>query len=218
MKEKIQELENKVQSQEDFKKRITWTFAIVVTVALILEYAIKGRASDIHIEAQEGKTRVRYRIDGLLQEKLTLPKTIHDSLVSRIKILSGMKIDEKRAPQDGRFNFKMAEEEVDLRVSTLPTAFGEKVVLRLLKKTGGIPSLNELGLSGPQLKILTDAVTRPYGIVLVTGPTGPSSFNEGIPPVFLSKRSTTFSPNAVGSVDTRRSTSSSAILKLNRPS
>jgi type IV pilus assembly protein PilB len=145
---------------------------IAKIVKTILEYAIKGRASDIHIEAQEGKTRVRYRIDGLLQEKLTLPKTIHDSLVSRIKILSGMKIDEKRAPQDGRFNFKMAEEEVDLRVSTLPTAFGEKVVLRLLKKTGGIPSLNELGLSGPQLKILTDAVTRPYGIVLVTGPTG----------------------------------------------
>lgn len=145
---------------------------IAKIVKTILEYAIKGRASDIHIEAQEGKTRVRYRIDGLLQEKLTLPKSIHESLISRIKILSGMKIDEKRAPQDGRFNFKMADEEVDLRVSTLPTAFGEKVVLRLLKKTGGIPSLNELGLSGPQLKALTDAISKPFGIVLVTGPTG----------------------------------------------
>lgn len=83
-----------------------------------------------------------------------------------------MKIDEKRAPQDGRFNFKMADEEVDLRVSSLPTAFGEKIVMRLLKKTGGIPSLNELGLNGPQLKALTDAIAKPYGIVLVTGPTG----------------------------------------------
>lgn len=145
---------------------------IAKIVKTILEYAIKGRASDVHIEAQEGKTRVRYRIDGLLQEKLTLPKSIHDSLISRIKILSGLKIDEKRAPQDGRFNFKMGIDEVDLRVSTLPTVNGEKVVMRLLKKTGGIPTLPELGLSGPQLKMIQEAISKPYGIVLVTGPTG----------------------------------------------
>lgn len=145
---------------------------IAKIVKTILEYAIKGRASDVHIEGQGGKTRVRYRIDGLLQEKLSLPKTIHESLISRIKILSGLKIDEKRAPQDGRFNFKMGVEEVDLRVSTLPTVNGEKVVMRLLKKTGGIPTLNELGLNGPQLKAIQDAITKPYGIVLVTGPTG----------------------------------------------
>ncbi|MFS8160511.1 MAG: GspE/PulE family protein, partial [Candidatus Roizmanbacteria bacterium] len=145
---------------------------IAKIVTTVLEYAIKGRASDVHIEPQELKTRIRYRIDGLLQEKLVLPKGIHEALVSRIKILSGLKIDEKRLPQDGRFNFKIGKEEVDLRVSTLPTVHGEKVVMRLLKKTGGIPSLNDLGLRGPQLKALEEAVTKPYGIVLVTGPTG----------------------------------------------
>ncbi len=141
-------------------------------VSTILEYAMKGRASDVHIEPQETRTRIRYRIDGILQEKITLPKGIHDSLVSRIKILSDLKIDEKRVPQDGRFNFKLGENEVDLRVSTLPTVFGEKIVMRLLKKTGGVPSLNELGLRGPQLKILEEAILKPYGIILVTGPTG----------------------------------------------
>ena len=141
-------------------------------VSTILEYAMKGRASDIHIEPQETRTRIRYRIDGILQEKITLPKGLHDSLVSRIKILSDLKIDEKRMPQDGRFNFKLGENEVDLRVSTLPTVFGEKIVMRLLKKTGGIPSLDELGLRGTQLKILQEAITKPYGIILVTGPTG----------------------------------------------
>lgn len=141
-------------------------------VNTILEFAVKSRASDIHIEPAETKSRVRYRIDGILQEKLSLPRTIHDSLVSRIKILSEMKIDEKRIPQDGRFNFQIGNEDVDLRVSTLPTVHGEKIVMRLLKKTGGLPSLNELGLRGTQLKDIEDAILKPYGIVLVTGPTG----------------------------------------------
>lgn len=145
---------------------------IAKIVKTILEYAIKGRASDVHIEPQETRTRVRYRIDGMLQEKLALPRTIQDSLVSRIKILSGLKIDERRAPQDGRFNFKMGDDEVDLRVSTLPTVNGEKVVMRLLKKSGGIPTLVDLGFRGPQLKSLEEAIQKPYGIVLVTGPTG----------------------------------------------
>ncbi len=145
---------------------------IAKIVSTILEFAIKSRASDIHVEPEELKTRVRYRIDGILQEKLTLPKSVHNALVSRIKILSEMKIDERRIPQDGRFNFKLGVDEVDLRVSTLPTVHGEKVVLRLLKKTGGIPVLNELGLRGPQYKDLEEAILRPYGIILVTGPTG----------------------------------------------
>lgn len=145
---------------------------IAKIVSTILEYAVKGRASDIHIEPQESVTRVRYRIDGILQEKLTLPRVIHDSLISRIKILSSLKIDEKRSPQDGRFNFKIGGDEVDLRVSTLPTVHGEKVVMRLLKKTGGLPSLQDLGIRGPQLTMLDEAVEKPYGIVLVTGPTG----------------------------------------------
>lgn len=141
-------------------------------VSTIVEFAIKSRASDIHIEPQESKTKVRYRIDGILQEKLSLPKSIHEGLISRIKILSGMKIDEKRIPQDGRFSYKLGEEEVDLRISTLPTVHGEKVVMRLLKKTGGVPSLFDLGLRGPQYRDLEEAVLKPYGIILVTGPTG----------------------------------------------
>ncbi len=145
---------------------------IAKIVSTLLEFAVKSRASDIHIEAGEGKTRVRYRIDGILHEKLALPKSVHDAVVSRIKILSDMKIDERRVPQDGRFNFKMGQEEVDLRISTLPTAFGEKVVMRLLKKTGGIPALPELGLRGIALKNLETAILRPHGIILVTGPTG----------------------------------------------
>ena len=141
-------------------------------VNTILEFAVKSRASDIHIEPLEDKTRVRYRIDGVLSEKLVLPRSIHDALVSRIKILSNMKIDEKRVPQDGRFSFAVGAEEIDLRVSTLPSVHGEKVVMRLLKKTGGIPDLPELGWRGPQLKLVEEAIRKPYGIILVTGPTG----------------------------------------------
>lgn len=145
---------------------------IAKIVSTMLEFAVKARASDIHIEPLEAKTRVRYRIDGIMQEKLTLPKELHDALISRIKIISGLKIDEKRIPQDGRFNFKTGYEEMDLRISSLPTVHGEKIVMRLLKKTGGIPILFELGLRGPQLKILEEAILKPYGIILVTGPTG----------------------------------------------
>ena len=130
------------------------------------------RASDVHIEPQLGDTRVRYRVDGILQERLVLPKRLHDAVISRIKILGDMKIDEKRVPQDGRFNFKMGEAEVDLRVSSLPTVHGEKIVMRLLKKSGGIPTLPDLGLRGLALKNLEANIARPHGIILVTGPTG----------------------------------------------
>lgn len=141
-------------------------------VSTLLEYGIKVRASDVHIEPLENETRVRYRIDGILHEKLILPKKIHDSIVSRIKILGNMKIDEKRIPQDARFNFKIGKEELDLRLSTLPTAYGEKVVMRLLKKTGAVPSLTELGLRAKALRNLEENIARPHGIILVTGPTG----------------------------------------------
>lgn len=145
---------------------------IAQIVSAILEQALRIRASDVHIEPQIGDTRVRYRVDGILQERLVLPQKLHDAVVSRIKILSDMKIDEKRVPQDGRFNFKMGDTEVDLRVSTLPTSHGEKVELRLLQKSGGIPTLPELGLRGLALKNLETSITRPHGIILVTGPTG----------------------------------------------
>ena len=145
---------------------------IAQIVSQILDFAIKSRASDVHIEPQEKSTRVRYRIDGILTEKLSIPRELHESLISRIKILSGMKIDERRIPQDGRFNFKGSEEEVDLRISSLPTTWGEKIVMRLLKKSGGVPDLPELGLRGRGLKNLQDAILRPHGIILICGPTG----------------------------------------------
>jgi len=145
---------------------------IAKIVTTVLEFAVKSRASDVHIEPLEDRTRVRYRIDGILHEKLVLPRKIHDALISRIKILSEMKIDEKRVPQDGRFNFQTDEEEVDLRVSTLPTVHGEKIVMRLLKKSATIPTMADLGLRGRALKNLEEAIMRPHGIILVTGPTG----------------------------------------------
>lgn len=138
----------------------------------LLEYAIKSRASDIHIEPQEDRTRVRYRIDGVLQEKILLPKGVHDALISRVKILSVLKIDEKRLPQDGRFTFSYGQNVVDLRVSTVPTVFGEKVVMRLLPKSTAAPSLLELGLRGSSLKTLESQLLRPHGIILICGPTG----------------------------------------------
>lgn len=141
-------------------------------VSTLLEYGIKIRASDIHIEPLENETRIRFRVDGILHEKLILPRRIHDAIISRIKILSSMKIDEKRLPQDARFNFKIGQEEIDLRISTMPTAFGEKTVMRLLKKTGGVPSLSELGLRANALKRLEENILRPHGIILICGPTG----------------------------------------------
>ena len=141
-------------------------------VSIILEFAMKSRASDVHIEPKEDETRVRYRIDGILQEKLLLPRRIHDAVISRIKILSDLKIDEKRVPQDGRFNFTADGAEVDLRVSTAPTVYGEKVVMRLLKKSQKIPDLPELGLRGKALRDFKEAISRPHGIIIVCGPTG----------------------------------------------
>ncbi len=173
VKEALKEFkEEKKTEMTEVKATTIHEAPIAKIVSTILEFSVKSRASDIHIEPLETKTQVRYRIDGMLHEKLSLPKSIHDALVSRIKILSELKIDEKRVPQDGRFSFKIGDEEVDLRVSTLPTVHGEKVVMRLLKKTGGIPSLIDLGLRGPQLKDLEEAINKPYGIILVTGPTG----------------------------------------------
>ena len=145
---------------------------IAKIVSTILEYAVKSRASDIHIEPQDERVRVRYRIDGILYDRLSLPKSVQESVISRIKILSEMKIDEHRIPQDGRFNFKVEDKEVDLRISVLPAAHGEKVVMRLLRKSGGIPTLPELGLMGTALRNLETNMLRPHGIIIVCGPTG----------------------------------------------
>lgn len=153
-------------------KRVIQEAPIAKIVDTILEFATKARASDVHLEPQETQSRVRYRIDGILQEKLILPRRLHDAVVSRVKIMSGMKIDEKRVPQDGRFDFKLGNVSVDLRVSSLPTVHGEKIALRLLKKSGAVPDLPGLGLRGRALKHLEDAIRIPHGIILITGPTG----------------------------------------------
>ena len=145
---------------------------IAKIVSTILEYAVTSRASDVHIEPQENRIRVRYRIDGILYDRLSLPKNVQEAVISRIKILSEMKIDEHRIPQDGRFNFKILDKEVDLRISVLPSVHGEKIVMRLLRKSGGIPTLEDLGLSGASLRNLESAMLRPHGIILVCGPTG----------------------------------------------
>jgi type II secretory ATPase GspE/PulE/Tfp pilus assembly ATPase PilB-like protein len=137
---------------------------IAKIVATVLEFAVKARASDVHIEPLEAHTRVRYRIDASV-------KYMKKEGVS-IKILAELKIDERRLPQDGRFSFRSDDQEVDLRVSSLPTVDGEKIVMRLLRKSSNIPSLSELGLRGMALKNIEDSIKVPHGIVLITGPTG----------------------------------------------
>lgn len=141
-------------------------------VGMILETAVKIGASDIHIEPREEDTRLRYRVDGVLTEKRTFPKEMHSSIVARIKILANMKIDEKRIPLDGRFKVEVGNTATDLRVSTLPTVYGEKVVIRLLKEEGNIFTFKDLGLRGLSLKRFEEAILKPVGMVLVTGPTG----------------------------------------------
>jgi len=162
--------EEEVMKLAEEKVAVEAPVAKIVTT--ILEYAVKSRASDVHIEPQEDSVRIRYRIDGILQEKYLLPRNVHDAVVSRIKILSGLKIDEKRIPQDGRFFFTTDGNDVDLRISTLPTTYGEKVVMRLLKKAQKVPTLQELGLRGLALKNLMSSIQRPHGIIIVCGPTG----------------------------------------------
>ncbi len=141
-------------------------------VNTILEFAIKNKASDIHIEALENKTRVRYRVDGIMSEALTLPKQVHPAVVSRIKIMSRLKIDEKRVPQDGRFRVTIHGKDNDLRVSTLPTIFGEKIVMRVLDRSTSAPTLEQLGYRGQALKTIEENIKRPHGLILTTGPTG----------------------------------------------
>lgn len=141
-------------------------------VDVIISHAIEARASDIHVEPSEEDLRVRYRVDGILHSSLILPKSVHPAIVSRIKILSNLKIDEQRLPQDGRFHINLDGKPIDFRVSTFPTVVGEKVVLRILDKSTGAPTLEELGVSGRRLAIMNEAISKPYGMFLVTGPTG----------------------------------------------
>lgn len=145
---------------------------IAQTVNLLIEYAVKSGASDIHIEPRENHVLVRYRVDGILREANKLPKKVMGSLVSRIKILSNLKIDERRAPQDGRFKVQINGGLYALRVSTLPIVDGEKVVMRILNEGTQAATLEELGYWGLALESINKAIVQPHGMVLVTGPTG----------------------------------------------
>lgn len=145
---------------------------IAKTVNIILEYAVKSGASDVHIEPRESIVQIRYRIDGILRESMTLPRQILPAVVSRIKILSNLKIDEHRVPQDGRFKATIGSKTVAVRVATLPVMEGEKVVMRILNESTKAATLEELGFSGQALKSIKDGMKQPDGMILVTGPTG----------------------------------------------
>ncbi|MBB1564380.1 ATPase, T2SS/T4P/T4SS family [Candidatus Saccharibacteria bacterium oral taxon 488] len=159
-------------SQNVSEEEISENSPIAQTVNLLLEYAIKSGASDIHIEPREDFVQVRYRIDGVLKEVNKLPRNVQGALVSRIKILSNLKIDERRVPQDGRFKIKVSGKQYALRVSTLPIADGEKIVMRILDESNQAVALDSLGYWGLSLSTLKDAMAQPNGMILVTGPTG----------------------------------------------
>jgi len=145
---------------------------IVRLFASILKYAVRSRASDIHLEPERNVLRVRFRIDGDLSTVLSLPLMVHPPIISRIKIMANLKIDETRIPQDGRFFSLIDDKEIDFRISTFPTALGEKVAIRILDPSVGLKSVHELGLEGRNLEILQKEILKPYGMILITGPTG----------------------------------------------
>lgn len=141
-------------------------------MAVILRHAVDGRASDIHIEPSREKLRVRFRVDGVLYTSLLLPQKIHPALVTRIKVMTNMKIDETRIPQDGRFHAKVSGKEIDLRVSTFPISEGEKVAIRILDPEAGIKELPMLGVERRNLTLIEENIKKPFGLILITGPTG----------------------------------------------
>lgn len=141
-------------------------------VATVLHYAVEGNASDIHIEHTGAELRVRFRVDGILNTSLILPAKVHAALIARIKILSNMRLDEKRKPQDGRFSARIEGRRIDFRVSTFPSYYGEKVAMRILDTEKGVKPLSEMGFSERNLALIREALKRPYGLVLISGPTG----------------------------------------------
>ena len=141
-------------------------------VATILRYAVDGRASDIHIEPIEDKVRVRFRVDGVLATSIELPQKVHSAVIARVKILSSLRLDEKRKPQDGRFSAMIDNRKIDFRVSTLPTYYGEKAVMRILDPDSTVRSLESIGISEYHLAQIREAIRQPYGIILISGPTG----------------------------------------------
>jgi type IV pilus assembly protein PilB len=159
-------------SEEDAARALAEQIPAVKVVDALLKHAVTQSASDIHIEHHESMVIVRYRIDGILHDAMTLPKGTGTSIVARIKVLSNMRLDEKRLPQDGRFKIDTGGEKVAFRVSTLPTHYGEKIVMRLLREGGGGYTLEGLGFHGVSLERVHNALKKSTGIILITGPTG----------------------------------------------
>jgi len=157
---------------EDGLKKMAEEIPVIRVVDTLLEYAVFEKASDIHIEPQENSVSVRYRIDGVLHDVMTLPKVIQAAIVARIKVLSNLKIDEHRLPQDGRFKIEKDGYKFSLRVSTIPIFDGEKVVIRLLDESAKAMSLEDLGFEQSSMDIITRNIKKPHGMLLVTGPTG----------------------------------------------
>ncbi len=153
-------------------ERLAEEAPIIKVVAVILRHAAEGGASDIHVEPTKEKSRVRFRVDGILHSSIFLPLRVHPAVVARIKILSNLKIDETRIPQDGRFSTKINGKDIDFRVSTFPTALGEKAAIRVLDPTEGLKSFEELGLERKSFEVVKAAIKKPYGLILATGPTG----------------------------------------------
>ena len=176
LRELEKELEDEVQAVKEkpleVGKKITTDAPVTKIVAVILRHATEGRASDIHIEPLEAQLKVRFRVDGILHTSLYLPVEVHSAIVSRIKILATLKIDESRVPQDGRFRTVIDRKTIDFRVSTLPTTNGEKVVLRVLDPSVGLQTFADLGLTGYNLRVLEETISKPFGMLLITGPTG----------------------------------------------
>lgn len=165
--------EDEEEAEEDVSEEdLAEDSPIAQTVNLLIEYAIQSGASDIHIEPRDTYVSVRYRIDGILREANKLPKKVHSALISRIKILSNLKIDERRVPQDGRFKIQIGSGAYALRVSTLPITEGEKIVMRILNESSKAATLEELGYWGTALDTINEAIKQPHGMILVTGPTG----------------------------------------------
>jgi type IV pilus assembly protein PilB len=164
--------EEAAQKAEGDIKTIVQDSPISRALSTILEYAVKARASDVHVEPLEKTLKIRCRIDGVLREIMQLPKSIEPALVSRIKILSNLKIDEHRIPQDGQFTVRAAGKEVDLRIAISPVVWGEQVVIRLLDKTGSTFDLEQMGYAGRALRAIQKGIVRPNGMVLTSGPTG----------------------------------------------
>jgi type IV pilus assembly protein PilB len=157
---------------EDNEALIVEDAPVIKIVATIVRYAVEGEASDVHIEHMREKVRVRFRVDGILNTSLVLPSQVHSAVVARIKVLSNMRLDEKRKPQDGRFSARVDGRRIDFRVSTFPAYYGEKVVMRILDQAKGIRTIDDLGLSKQNLQTFREAIAKPYGLVLITGPTG----------------------------------------------